>query len=542
VRDPSQRFSTAAAKEMVGMSKILPQDGSVQQTARYSRAGRILVRTAISGVILILSLRAADYLSYAARAITYPFEFDYGEGIVWQQALLIPGSQMYREITHFPFIPFEYPPVYHLVVRAIATLGIDLLVAGRAITLAATITIAILAGGITSTAMRETTSTRARIVGAATAGLMIFTYNPVQEWAVAMRVDMLAISFSFTGVYLAIVAGERTNILCAAIFMFVLAVYTKQTQLSAPIAAMLVSLVVNRVSALKALAFGLFIGGAAFIVLELNTGGGFWHHIFEYNLNNRFSFQRAVDFVLGQQRDAVGVLVGVMAFVFLCWTEETAIPVQNPKGLVDSIRRSRQQRALVILLLWFVLASAQLVSVGKLGSSTNYFIEWMCITTVPTGMVASLAWDSAAVMRDKTRRLAVAAGFLLSLTIPGHALHRSLSAHPIVYDPNAISRRIYLVNLIRENPKPSLSEDMVLLLRAGQTVPIEPGIFKELTLTGIWNQRPFLNLIQNHAFGLIILKDQDWGMFTSEVKSAIENSYPLIEHFENYVIRRPPNP
>jgi len=526
---------------MVGMSNILPQDRSVQQTAWYSCAGRTLVRAAILGVILVLAFRAADYLSYAAQAITYPFEFDYGEGIVWQQALLIPGSRMYGDITHFPFIAFEYPPVYHLVVRAIATLGIDLLGAGRAVTLAATTAIAILVGGIASTAMREIASKSARIVGAAVAGLMIFTYNPVQDWAVAMRVDMLAIAFSFAGVYLTIVAGQRTNILCVAILMFVLAVYTKQTELPAPIAAITVTAMANRISALKALAFGLIIGGVAFIVLELSTGGGFWYHIFEYNLNNRFLFRRAVDFVLGQQRDALGVLAGVIAFVFLCRTDETAIPARNPKGWADATRRSRQQRALAILLLWFVLASAQLVSLGKFGSSTNYFLEWMCITTVPTGMVASLAWDRA-VMRDKPGRLALAAGFVLSLTIVGHVLHSPLSGHPVVFNPNAISRRIHLVNLIRENPKPSLSEDLVLLLRAGQTVPIEPDAFKELASTGIWNQRPFLNMIQDHAFGLVILQDQDRGRFTSEVKSAIENSYPLIEHFENYVIRRPPNP
>src|SRR5262249_2935812 len=41
---------------------------------------------------------------------------------------------------------------------------------------------------------------------------------------------------------------------------------------------------------------------------------------------------------------------------------------------------------------------------------------------------------------------------------------------------------------------------MVLLLRAGQAVPIEPAIFADLTLTGIWDQRPFLNLIQDHEF------------------------------------------
>jgi hypothetical protein len=69
-----------------------------------------------------------------------------------------------------------------------------------------------------------------------------------------------------------------------------------------------------------------------------------------------------------------------------------------------------------------------------------------------------------------------------------------------VDDPNGITLRSHLVNLIRENPKPSLSQDMVLLLRAGHAIPIEPAIFVDLTATGIWDQRPFLKLIQNHTF------------------------------------------
>ena len=114
---------------------------------------------------------------------------------------------------------------------------------------------------------------------------MVLTYQPLQESAVLMRADMLAIAFSIAGVYLAILAGERTIILCAAILMFVLAVYTKQTEISAPMAAMLVATVVNARSALKSAAFGLLIGGAAFIILELSTGGGFWHHVFATSAN-----------------------------------------------------------------------------------------------------------------------------------------------------------------------------------------------------------------------------------------------------------------
>ena len=487
------------------MSTKSPQDGLVLQTASHYRASRILIRTAISGVILALIVSTAEYLGYASRAITFPFELDYGEGIVWQQALLIPGSRMYGDITQFPFIVFHYTPVYHLVVRTIAALGIDPLAAGRGVTVASTMAVAVLAGAIASTAMREFVSTNARIVGATLAGLMVFTYHPVQEWAVLMRVDMLAISFGMVGVYLAIVAGHRTIILSAAIFMFVLAGYTKQTELSAPMAAMLVAAMVNVRSALKAAAFGLLIASAAFIILQASTGGGFWRHVFEYNIHNRFYFQLMRDLIRSQMPDALGVLVGIVAFAFLGWTEATAILPRNLADWVEAIRQSRRLRALAILSLWFIFASVQLVSVGKSGAAQNYFIEWMCITTVPTGMVASLAWESVQI-RDKVERFAGLVGLLLSLAVAEHAFHRPFSANRIVDDRNGIASRVHLVDLIRESPKPSLSEDMVLLLRAGQTVPIEPSIFAELTATGIWDPRPFLELIEDRAFGLIILE------------------------------------
>ena len=96
------------------------------------------------------------------------------------------------------------------------------------------------------------------------------------------------------------------------------------------------------------------------------------------------------------------------------------------------------------------------------------------------------------------------------------------------------------MNLIRENPKPSFTEDMVLLLRAGRTVPIDPATLALLTATGIWDQRPFLKLIQDRAFGLIITQDD--GGFTREIANAIDNRYPLVEHIGFHTVRRPSEP
>ena len=417
----------------------------VPRTARYYRAGPVLVRAAILGVIVLLTMRAVQYLGYAARATTFPFRLDYGEGSVWQQALLIPGPQLYGDITQFPFIVFNYPPVYHLAIRAISALQVDPLAAGRGVTLAATIAIALLVGGIVFAAMLEIDSTIARIVGATVASLMVLTYKPVQVWATLMRVDMLAIAFSMGGIYFTIVARRKTVTFCAAVLLFVLALYTKQTQLSAPIAAILVATAVNFRSASKAVAFGLCIGFIPFAILELETNGGFWRHIVEYNFHNRFFFGILKKNLYDQRHNAIGLLAGVMTFGFLWWSEVNSHYPRNLRDWIRNIRESVRLRTLTILSLWFIFASAQLVTLGKEGASSNYLIEWMCITTMPIGMLASIAWAKS-VIGSRSALLSAVAGVFLSIALLEHVRYQPIWKNGVVDDPAAIASETRLVH------------------------------------------------------------------------------------------------
>ncbi len=127
-------------------------------------------------------------------------------------------------------------------------------------------------------------------------------------------------------------------------------------------------------------------------------------------------------------------------------------------------------------------------------------------------------------------------------------LHRSPFEFAMVDDARATALRAHLVDLIRQSRKPVLSEDMVLLLRAGQQLFIEPAIFTELAYTNYWDQQPLVKFIQDHGFGLIITQAQTMkvaiatGLFTNEVARAIENSYPSVEDIGDYVVRHPSAP
>ena len=67
-----------------------------------------------------------------------------------------------------------------------------------------------------------------------------------------------------------------------------------------------------------------------------------------------------------------------------------------------------------------------------------------------------------------------------------------------------MSKMQELVEIIRKATRPVISDDMVLVLRAGRQVQWEPAIFAELASMGLWDQQPFLNMIQSHAFAFFI--------------------------------------
>jgi hypothetical protein len=62
----------------------------------------------LGALLALLSVHAAGVFLDFMASIRYPFQWDYGEGIVWQQAALIPGPLMYSNSQSLPFIVFQF--------------------------------------------------------------------------------------------------------------------------------------------------------------------------------------------------------------------------------------------------------------------------------------------------------------------------------------------------------------------------------------------------------------------------------------------------
>jgi hypothetical protein len=515
------------------------RDAVITTSPQRAPLAERLVLAGLGAALLALAASfTLRYAPYAWQALGYPYSLDYGEGIVWQQALLIPGPRMYGPIDAYPFIVFHYPPLYHLAVRGLGQMGVDLVLAGRLISLVATLAIAVLAFLVVARAARPSIGRLAYLAGAIGA-LAVFTCMPMFRWSVLMRVDMLAIALSFLGLYATLRAQDRPSLVYAAGLAFLLALYTKQTSLPAPFAALCVMAIVHPRTALRAGAAAIALGLAGFTAFTWYTDGGFARHLVLYNVN-RFELAGGLDFGWRVVRGHALYGLVVALFVPLAWRALIADlgPGDRLRALRSRLRSDPWALALALVTVYLAATTATLVAVAKVGASYNYFLEWLCACCVLVGMAAAGALRASVAPRrvaSSTARLAIAIG-LPALLVAQATFNPTRWLLPP--DPAERPRLAALLERIRAAPQPVLSEDMTLLLRAGKEVPIEPAIFTELSHKGVWDPRRLIELIAAHRFAFVVCEepfnDQRW---TPEMRRAIESAYPNREDFPPYSLR-----
>jgi hypothetical protein len=515
--------------------------GAVEVDSAAGRTGPQILRLA-AGAGTFLLIAGLLYFAWAevrcARAVlAYPFGVDYGEGIVWQQALLIPGPRMYGSIDHLPFIVFHYPPVYHLASRAVMAFGVDPLAAGRIVSLAATAVIAISIAWLVAAELAGRVGRSAVLIGALTGALLPLSLGPVETWFDRMRVDMLAVALAFVGVAFVVRSERQPAWLALAMPAFVLSIYTRQTELAAPASALLVLLLVRPRATILAGIGGAVLGLCALAWLEWVTAGGFLRHVITYNINT-WTFALLLTRLRFQVSYAVLLALAVigLAVLWLRRRDETL-----PRGA----EASRYTIVLPIITVWLLLSLIMMVAtVGKNGSDVNYFIEPMCVCAVAVGLLIGLCWQAVAGSPGR-RDMALRLGLIFATVALVGVMAKRRPVCYAVRDPGLIAIQQNLVQEIAKQNRPVLSEDMVLSLRAGQEVPIEMAIFHELAIKGQWDQHRLLDLIDSHAFAfLVTTPDKTYTplRYTPEVMAAIERAYPRVETRGPYAVRYPETP
>ncbi|HSF95749.1 MAG TPA: hypothetical protein VLA52_12050, partial [Thermohalobaculum sp.] len=93
-------------------------------------------------------------------------------------------------------------------------------------------------------------------------------------------------------------------------------------------------------------------------------------------------------------------------------------------------------------------------------------------------------------------------------------------------------------------PGPVISDDMVMVLQAGKEVVWEAAIFAELAALGVWDQRPFIEMIEAKRFSFFItIGSGDDPVFnrrySPRVRSAIDAAYPDKQVIAGYTVHFP---
>lgn len=346
-----------------------------------------------AGIVLLLYLWG--FLEHAWAIVRFPYQIDYGEMPELNRAwLLARGQPIYVDWSAPPYQMANYTPLYSLVAAAgVAWQGTQF-GTGRLLSLTSTLATA-LAIGVTASSL--TGARRAGLLAGLIAGPLYVVAHPVWNWGALQRVDAFAVALEWLGIALYVVGwlqrGRRAA-LWSTVPLFLSAVYARQTVVAGALAAFGVLLYRRPRLGLALLAVYAGAGLALLGILQGLTAGQFWRHTVDGNLNH-WSWAR-VDYF------------GQPLWQALHWS----VPLATFAVLARVLRRQNQLPALYLL-----GAGATALTVGKIGSNVNYFLQlWAALALLVGLAVGHLA-------KPATRPLGAA-------TELGGGLHRQAAQRP----------------------------------------------------------------------------------------------------------------
>jgi 4-amino-4-deoxy-L-arabinose transferase-like glycosyltransferase len=493
------------------------------------------------GVLLALAAYALLTVWFCLAGLAYPYQLDYGEGMMLAKArMLAQGQQIYKQAAGFPYFFANYPPVmFALAAGLVRLLGTSFL-AGRISAVLATLLLAALCGWLVWQTARHR-------LAAVVAGLAFLGSPYIYHWAPLFRVDLVGLLFSVAGLYVIWRADKQQRpftdySLYLAAILFLLGLYTKQSFLAAPMAALLWLLFYNWRRALLLAGLLLVLGLPPFLLLNQATQGGFAFGLLSANVNP-FSAR----LLLGQVADFLRTFAVLFLLAIYSWVDRLHYHSSHPSpgrggegGEVTFLAR------LSVLDFYFVTALATIALAGKVGAWENYFFEPLFVLCVFAGLaigrlLADSRWQTPLpIGYRQAAAILIPALLLVQASLMWHTPTAALALM-------ADNRQAYekLGPLIRAQTGMVLSEDLGLLTLNGQGVPYYSFEYSQLARTGRWDQQWELEALRQQRFSLVVLErgtrenPERYQRFTREVLSAIDRHYALAEEVTRYRVYRP---
>lgn len=497
---PAQSIAYAGA---VDTSISIAKRESAAPLDRAYVLGAILWALALGALFFYL----LAYVSHAANLAVYPYDLDQGEGYDVNSGWLIAqGRPIYTDNSQYPYYSSNYPPVYSFLIAPILVATGPSLAPGRIVSAVAALLTALLIGVAIG---------RRAELGAAglTAALLFLGSVYVFHTTPLARVNALALLFAVGGL-LCCLSTARSAI-AAAVLLFLLALFTKQTMLDAVAAGLLAILLRDRKAGIVAGAVLGALGLALLVLIDWLHGGAFWVNIVLGNAN---------PFDVGQ------ALSYYRNFV------ETHLVLLGLAGC-QVVRAARTGRLGPLELYWLI-AMWGAVSVGKWGAGESYFLAPIAASALLAGQEVAL-WYRRAVERSVI--LPALGGLLLLQAVlfahgplyrlgPVFADHGAqasmLSRQPGEADIRAARP---LVDHLRQSDGPVLVEDPGYGLAIGKEVVGNATHLRNLYLAGIWSPDNLVADLRERRFDWVVLNAE---LYPEPVLEAIGRYYFLLEEYE----------
>lgn len=514
--------------------------------------------------VAVLALYALAYLEHGWGVVSFPYQIDYGEAPELNRSVLIArGQPVYVDWSQPPYQMANYTPLY----PSVASIGLTFrgadFFSGRLVSFLSTLATAGLIGSVVL-------SLGAGRRGAAIGGLLYLAAHPVWNWGAFQRVDALAVALELVGVAIFSYAWVRRQLpwgVWLSVLVFVLAAYTRQTVAAGAFACYCYLLWRYPRLAFGAIGAYAAFGLGVFGVLQAATGGQFWRHIGEGNLN-RWSwdiFQHYWEPFWRLQHWAFGLAI---------------------VGMVASIGGRRAQ----IPLLYLAASAATALTMGKVGSNVNYLLQLSAALALSVGVTAGeVSWLAGRLPRllgpllhgvlsvwllvglqqlfhvphtvdDASRRQSMVTGVMEGVQFAAWPLWR---LDPLGAQPATLRDRFRAIYLGEQSTAELdharrahahvtgiagevLSEDMTFTVTTGRRIYLQPFEFTQLAEQGDWNQTQLLEDVRQRRFGVVVLRfrlgeDPTWHgeRINAPLRQALEAAYRLDAVYGNYFVYRP---
>jgi hypothetical protein len=561
--------------------------------------------------LVVSTLYAWAFVDHARAVVSFPFQVDYGEMPELNRAVLLAaGRPVYVDWSRPPYQMANYTPLYALAVAPAVALGGPSFFPGRLLSLLSTV---LTAGCIALTAARlggaSAGGRRGAPLAGALAGLLYLAGYPVWAWGALQRVDAFAVALEWVAVALFAAAVARAgpavpgpgeavapagddSVVRAAwltLPLFLCAVYARQTVVAGAVAVYGTLLLRRpRLGLALTAAFGAagltLLGG-----LQSLTGGQFWRHIVDGNLND-WDWER-VDFYWQPFWATMHWVFPLAALGLLLGTVAATRRARGPGGGPGGSERAR--RAALLPALYLLAAAATALTIGKIGANVNYLLQlWAALALLAglaAGRAAALPGPGGAALGG-----AVAAWLLIGLQQAYHVPYEVAPAAggaPETVRPTGAAAQLLaaarwprlplwrldpwgagpavLQQRARDRypPHPSaaeavaageasaavaatsgdvLGEEMSFSVTTGRRLYLQPFEFSQLAAQGAWDQEPLLAEVRRGAFAVVVLRfrlgdDPLWRRerVNDALIAVLQEAYTLDAVYGDYYLYRP---